>query len=498
MQLGFNGRESNPSLRDLATVFFRHTWLLKTSFLVVFAAGMVYSIISPSYESKMKVLVQRGRIDPAITSTQSVTPLMQQEVSEEELNSQAELLRDDDVLRQVVMGAGLADRSSWVARLTGEGEDERIAHAMKRLAGKLEVVPVRKSQLISVSYKSSDPRLSAIVLRALAAAYLAKQMEIRRPTGQQTFFDEQMKQSRAGLEATEQSLLRFLQIHQVASAPLERDLALQRLSEAQSADMGLRGAIAESAERVRSLEGKLQELPALRVAQTRSTDNPQLQEKLKSKLLDLELKRTELLTKFQPSYRLVSEVEEQIAQAKSAIHAEETRPLRDETTQEDPDHEWANSERIKNLVEMQGLLKRQTVIEREVIQYRRASQRLAGNVVEQGDLERQVKAAEDKYLLYSSKHEEARIGDALDQSGILNVTVADQPRVPSLPDSPLWLTSCLSLAAACVVSTGFVFVADYVDPSIKTPGEAVRLLGTPVLISLPVELQRPRSLKGNA
>jgi hypothetical protein len=36
---------------------------------------------------------------------------------------------------------------------------------------------------------------------------------------------------------------------------------------------------------------------------------------MKSKLLELELRRTELLTKFQPSYRLVREVEQQIAQA---------------------------------------------------------------------------------------------------------------------------------------------------------------------------------------
>src|SRR3954470_122095 len=97
LQVGQIEGESNPSLRDLAAVFFRHKWLLKVSFLLVFAAGMVYSIISPSYEAKMKVLVQRGRIDPAVTPTQSVTPLMQQEISEEELNSQAELLHDDDL-----------------------------------------------------------------------------------------------------------------------------------------------------------------------------------------------------------------------------------------------------------------------------------------------------------------------------------------------------------------------------------------------------------------
>src|SRR5438046_871267 len=110
-QLVSVGYNPNPSARDLAAVFFRHTWRLKVSFLFVFAAGMVYAIVSPSYQARMKVLVRRGRIDPAVTPTQTVAPLVQQDmVSEEELNSQAELLRDDDILRKVVIETELAEQ----------------------------------------------------------------------------------------------------------------------------------------------------------------------------------------------------------------------------------------------------------------------------------------------------------------------------------------------------------------------------------------------------
>src|SRR5206468_11628002 len=124
-----------------------------------------------------------------VTPTQTVAPLVQQDmVSEEELNSQAELLRDDDILRKVVIETELAEQGRWLALLTRQNQEERIAHAVKRLAGKLDVAPVRKSQIITVSYSSSDARMSAQVLRALAGAYLAKQIEIRRPNGQQEFF----------------------------------------------------------------------------------------------------------------------------------------------------------------------------------------------------------------------------------------------------------------------------------------------------------------------
>lgn len=484
------GKDGPPSVRDFAMTFFRHARLLKISFLLVFAAGMAYWIAAPSYEAQMKVLVRRGRIDPAVTPTPTAAPILEQDlVSEEELNSQAEFLHDDDLLRKVVLETGLVDRYSWFATLTGENSDERIAHAVKRLGAKLTVVPVRKSQLVSVSYKSSNPRLSAAVLKSLASAYLAKQAEVHRPSGQQAFFEEQTRQARMGLDQAQSDLLHFAQERAVASAPLERDLTLQRLSEAEAADLGLRAEIAESAERVRSLEGKLNELPQTRIVQTKNADNPQLQEKLKSKLLDLELKRTELLTKFQPSYRLVTEVDEQIAQAQAAIKEQEARPLRDETTQEDPDHEWANTERIKSLVEMQALQKREGVAQSQVRRYREAAERLAQDVVTQSDLESKLKSAQDKYLLYLNKREEARIGDALDQRGILNVTLAEPPNVPALPATPIWLATCLSFAAACAFSAGAVFTADYMDPSIRTPGELGRLLEAPVLAALPARQQ---------
>jgi len=474
------------TLRDVAAVFFRCPRLFLISFMFVLGAGVLYALLAPSYKAEMKVLVRRGRIDPAVTPTETAPPLVaHEEITEEELNSEVELLQDQDILRKVVLDTGLAANVSWFPRLSREDPEEQIARAVKRLAGKLDVRPVRKSHLITVSYKSSDPRLSAAVLKALADAYLARHVSLRRPSGQQTFFDEQMQQSRRAMEDVESQLIQFTRKNKVVSATLERDLTLQKLSEAESADLGLQASLAEAAERVRSLEAKLRELPERRVAQIRNADNPQLQERLKSKLLELQLKRTELLTKFQPSYRLVAEIDQQIAQARAAIEAEGLKPLRDELTESNPEFEWVSSERMKALVELQVLLKRQGVSRAQLAGYKQTAEKYGESVLTQGDLEHKLKAAEDKYLLYSNKREEARIGDALDENGILNVALAEDPRVPALPTWPLWAATCLSFAAACIFSTGIAFVADYFDPSFRTPDEVFDLLGSPVLASLP-------------
>ena len=96
-----------------------------------------------------------------------------------------------------------------------------------------------------------------------------------------------------------------------------------------------------------------------------------------------------------------------------------------------------------------------------------------------------LKAAEEKYLLYVNKREEARIEDALDQGGILNVTIAEEPRAPALPARAAWVFGLIGVLLGGTFSTGLAFAADYLNPGFRTPDEVVAYLGIPVLASLP-------------
>jgi uncharacterized protein involved in exopolysaccharide biosynthesis len=191
----------SPSPRDIAAVFFRNKRLLVTAFTLVFLAGLIYAFVFPSYKAEMKIIVRRGRTDPAVAPTPTVSPVIDRdEITEEEMNSEVDLLHDDDILRKVALETGLAGNASWLSTLPGDNDETRIEHATRRLARKLQIEPLRKSRLITVTYSSSEPRLSAAVLRSLAAAFLEKQTEIRRPSGQQVFFELQMNESRQALE----------------------------------------------------------------------------------------------------------------------------------------------------------------------------------------------------------------------------------------------------------------------------------------------------------
>ena len=164
----------------------------------------------------------------------------------------------------------------------------------------------------------------------------------------------------------------FTKSHDVVMAAQQRDLMLQRLNDLEASYQQTEAEMSDTKHRVRELDTQLANLPARNVTQVRTADNPELLRALKASLLDLELKKTQLLTKFEPSHRLVQEVEQQIAQAKEAIAAEKQSPVRDQTTDLDVNYEWAKAELQKAQVEMKGLEAREATTTAELAEYRRA------------------------------------------------------------------------------------------------------------------------------
>ncbi|HET7208412.1 MAG TPA: Wzz/FepE/Etk N-terminal domain-containing protein [Terriglobales bacterium] len=474
------------TLRDVAAVLFRHQRLLLISFIAILVAVLLSGVLSPTYKAEMKFLVRRERVDPVVTSQPNAPPqIVQEEISESELNSEVELLNSQDLLRKVVLETGLA-KKQMASRLLGSADNElAIARAVRQLAKKLKAEPLRKTNVISVSYESSYPEVSALVLKSVADLYMQKHLAVHRPSGEFTFFDQETAQLHRGLENAEARLADFTRHQGVVSGQLERDLTLQKASDLEASLTQTQATMAETQRRISTLEEQIASIPPRMVTQKRTADNPQLLQQMKSTLLTLELKRTELLTKFDPSYRTVQEVEKQIRETRAAIDAEGSAPLRDETTDRDPTHEWARAELVKAHAELSGLQARAAAEQAALARYRGGARSLQESSIVQQDLIRAARTEEENYLLYLRKQEEARINDALDRRGILNVAIAEAPTVPALPSRSRLLYGMLSILLAATASVGLVFTADFLDPSFRTPDEVTVFLDSPVLASFP-------------
>ncbi len=475
-----------PTLRELAMVLFRQRRVFIWVATLIFGAAVFYAVAGERYQAHMKILVRPGRADAPVSAQENAPlDLTRLAITEEDLNSEVELLQDDEVLRKVVLENGLGGRD-WLHFLRlGEGRDQRLERAARRLAKKLKVESVKKTNLIAISYASDDPARAARVLQSVANAYLAKHMTVHRPGGEVHFFEQETGESRRQLEQAKTNLLQFSQSRGVVEAAQERDLALQKLSEIDASYRQTQIDLTETRQRAAQLEADLARMPERTTTQVHTADNPELLKALKASLLELQLKRTQLLTKFVPTHRLVQEVDEQIAQAQGAIAAENGAPVRDETTDKNSHYEWAKSELEQARVQLKALGARAQATAAQESAYRAMAWKFGEDAVTQEDLENTEKAAEENYLLYIKKQEQARMADALDQRGIVNVAIAEDPVAPALPVWSTWAVLAMGLVAAGVAGSGAAFAADYLDPTLRTPDEVAAYLDAPVLASFP-------------
>jgi uncharacterized protein involved in exopolysaccharide biosynthesis len=501
IQSGSNGTERLPTLRDIATPLFRHPKLVLLTFLCLLLGAVLWTILRPKdYEAKMKILVKRERVDAAVTSGKDAVMSNPGGVTEEELNSEVELLKSRDLLEKVVVSCNLQELHSthfWDRLLPGaatsesgdvEGSDKKISQAVLALESKLQIEPLKKTDLIQATYDSPDPQLAARVLRTLGSLYLEKTVEIHRPPGAFEFFQAESQHYDQQLQTAEAQLTKFDRDKGVADPQLEKQIALQKLSDFVATYNSTQVAIKEEEKRTRIVQEQLASTPEQTVSQVHTSKNEFLMQQLKTTLLDLELKRTALLENFKPDYRPVQEVQKQIDQTIDAITKAENSQDQDETKGRNPSYEWLQSELTKSNAELASLHARADETLSVIRQYRAQLGMIDVNGAAQQNLIREVKEAEGNDLLYKQKREEARIGDALDRQRIVNVAIAEAATVPAFPAHPRRaLTLLLGILLACLVSPGVAFAVDYFDPSLRTPDELRDVLQIPVLAAVPKE-----------
>jgi len=485
--------------RDFLAIGFRQRRVVTTTFIMVFAAVILIALMLPrQYQSEMKILVRHERADSVVSAEREAPQQFRTEVSEEELQSEAELLRSKDLLSKVVTACDLQkkdDNSFWAwvtSKITpntesgpGNATDERISRAVLALEKNLEIRPIKLTNLISVSYKAVDSHDAVRVLNTLSGLYLEKHLAMHRVPGVFDFFHQQAEQYRDALAKSEARLADFGRNEGVVSPTLTREITVRKLNEFEAASHETQTTMLETKQRIQTLETQLATLAPRHTTQIRTSDNPQLMQHLKSTLLELELKRSALLTKFEPSYRSVQEVDQQIAQAREAIVAAEKSPLKDETTDRDPTYEALRAELAKANTELAALQARGVAMSAMIRSYRAESQKLDQQEVQQQDMLRAAKANEENYLLYLRKQEEARISDALDRQRISNVLVAEAATVPFKAQGRRLVFVIFGMLFASLASVTFGFVVDRWDPSFRTPQEVQDFLGSPVLAAFP-------------
>jgi uncharacterized protein involved in exopolysaccharide biosynthesis len=476
------------TLRDLVHPLVRYRSAALLTCCVTFGAAIaVASFTQPEYEATMKVLVKRERMDPVMTSSVAAPAQARAEVTEDELNSEVELLKSRDLLQRVVLTSGLSTEATDAGQGASSANAE-LSRAVADLQERLEIAAIRKSTMIELRYRSADPVLAAAVLSNLAKLYIEKHLAVHRPLGAYQFFQEQTRAFGGELDEAERRLAEFGRQEQVVSPTAERDSALVTLAEFEASLLRTHAAMTEAEQRIATLREQMADTPSRQTTQVQTAKDGERIRELKLQLFDLELRQSDLLRKFNPQYPPLEQVSEQIARTQEALSDAQVTPVTAETTDQNPTHQWLRDERARAATERDALRARAQALTRAIDEYRAKARRLDEARVRQDGLARAVKTAQENYALYQRKQEEARISDALDRTRVANVVLAEEPTVPALPShSRRAGVLLLGVIMALVAGTLVAQACHHLNPYFRTSDEVSALLGVPVLANLPAE-----------
>ena len=482
------------TVRDILVPLFRHRRLVISVFacVCVLAVAFAWLWAAHYYVSTMQIVVQQDRSDPAVTTGENAAVQTAKVVTPDQISSEVALLQGGDMLRSVAESCGLAEGDHWalsdllLPSDPAKRKAARLEIAAKDLGKTLKVEAERTSRIIDVKYGAvGNPERPACVLNNLSKLYLEKHLQLLRPTGAAEFFAEQTEKYRKELTGAEARLVNFSQEAGVAAPDLLRAGMAQQVALAESSLNTALDAVAADRRRVAVVQAQLANTPERTSTQLHSNAASELLQNLQVTLLAAQTKRTQLLLKYEPTYPLVKEVDQEIAETQAAIAKAERMKYVNETTDLDPTHELLRQDLAKTRADLASQEATASALAGNIRKMRAQMVDLDAKAVQQAALIRDAKADESDYLLYLGKREQERASDALNHKSIGDVALAVPPVVPVLPAFNPMIVLLIGVMFAAVVAVAAGALAEFLDPSFRTPTEVAEVLNIPVLASVP-------------
>lgn len=439
-------------LRDLVETVFRHRKKAAVFFLAVILSALILLAFSPvTYTSTSKLIVHRGResvfVDPSVGGA---TPLYKE--WESEINTELEILNSRELVTDVIESLGTSvfldekppDETGRLGPIrkafnpvrlffrkiadslspgdSSEQETSALNKAIRIVEKGLQISVRHKSDIILVSYTSSDPDLARQVVDALVKNYLERRIDLHQIPGGYQFFSQQTELLREELDANAERMMAVKKEGNIDSIAEDRSALETSIDAMKSSRMKVKSELAAAKARVESLRAMLSQ---------------QSGEQISAVLGQVEY------TKMQATLRM--------EEASLAALVAQDREIDSQL------------EVLRNQLLM---------IEKTEPALRR--------------LQREQELLEEKYRTYSENREQARINQELETRKISNVTIVQHATLPEEPNpSGKLVKLAAALFLSFFGALGLAFGFDSIDPSLHSEADVASRLRANTLIELP-------------
>ncbi|MEE4310413.1 MAG: GumC family protein [candidate division KSB1 bacterium] len=455
---GISERQQPNSLRPLLTILFkRKAIILSVFFSVVITVTIGSLLMKPVFKANSKILVEKE-----IDSEKSLLFRMNFNLAFEKhdfIKSEIEILKSTPVALQIIESLNLLQNEF---KTMDPGDINLILNAFK---SGLNVENEKDSNVLDISYESGDPAIAAAVVNNLVKSYIKYRSELFSESDQYQFFDEQIQLAESKLRDLEERETQFKQAHEMLSPSAQSTILLGKLSDYEKAMTEVRTQRIGKEAMLRVIKEEIINGDRANIPVT-ETSNALSREKyiakLRGDMLDLQLRRDQLLQKYTPEYEEVVNLEQAIAATRKRIENE-----------------------IDEIVSLEETAIRALKAEEEALQNTidDLDQQIKAFAQKEYDLTQLSRGIEDNREVYSmllKQREESRISQAKLERGV-KIKVISPALVPSQPIKPKKrMNVMLGIILGMVSGLGLAFFIEYFDHSMNSPEDVEERLNLPV------------------
>lgn len=469
--------EEVPHLLDYWAIILKRRWVVLACLVVVFTTVAIGTLKEkPVYQGK--VLVEIDPEPPSVVNFKEVVSVNPVDV-DAYLETQYKILKSRTLAQQVVddlqlyripefyNSRGLFGLIQGTPKVLPKSDDpnpdinaDYYRNSVFHAQNFLDISPIRRSNLVQLSFDSHSPEIAARVANKIAQDYIKQNLDVKwqETTSASTWLQGKLVDLQAALEKSENALQAYAQSHNILYVTDKQNLAAARMQDLLAEYSKAQGDMFQQ-EGLNSLvkKGKMEDLPGV-------LSNALIQN-LEEKMADDEAKYAEITSWVKPNYPKAREMQRQIAGMQKQIDKQKAAIVHN------IEDEYTSSQH------------RVSYLSKAIDEQRTLMNDIARKSVQYNILKQAVDSNNQLYQGMLQRMKEAQVSAGLNAS---NIRIVDTAIVPKGPVKPrIMLNLAVGLILGLGLGIGLAFFQEYLDKTLKSSDDVERLLRLPSLGILP-------------
>ena len=455
--------------------------------LVVTITAFIIVNAPREYRSVSRLLLRVGpesaTLDPTVTVTGDTNAPLK--TREDEVETAIDIMRSRSTMEEVIdrLGTDLILKEEFPGQAVASDEEPASAlsewlgsmksairnidpvstreKAVRALEQGFDISAAEKSSLVTIEYKSGNPKVAQTIVSEWVEAFLAHHAKVNRTQGAYAFFLEQ--------DAALSEQLDHVQ-RQIREAKSQAGLATlegqQRMLEAQLETVGsdlfkVEADLVESAVRAESYEELLAGSIERTMREATTGIESEARNGMRGTLFQLEVLENEYAARYKESHPKLIAIRAQLAEARKIVDAQQDdRTEYRETI--NPTHQQIFEKRIVDIALEKSLRERKKTLEQQREHLIAEINALNEHEENLSHLKRKSEILQERQKAHAVLLEQSRLNEALEEQRVTSINIVQPATLEERPVSPdKKLCAMAGLVAAFAFSLGIPVLLDW-------------------------------------